>query len=1134
MNLSVFLRKTISAILSTTLMFGQLAPLAQAAAVPSNKIDISTNGFALSAGYTLVSGQPTGAGTFANGSMGAYLEGSCIPVSVNVKNKDNAAGDITMQLIYDYHKTGAATPEIGIDHLNAITLFAGTNPATTDNLNDFSFSGNDLTSTVSFPTASGTTVTATITGPFANDTGTTAISSTDDDRHYNVTLNNVPSKDTVYVLFCGQLGPDAGDFPGASMKISAGNGAGGNVSVNPGTLLLLPSITIQKIVSGGTAAPSDFDFSASPAINGDTSIDITTGESTVVYDNVTPGTYTVNELGLTGYQFLSGDGSTNCTIDDGEATMTVAAGNPATNAICVFTNETIPVTTLTVDVVVTNDNGGTLTSSAIQPMINAINVTDGVASTVNPGTYTVTTNPASVTGYTVTYSGTCDAMGSATLAEGDASTCTVTFDDVAASLTVIKTVINNTTGTSAADDFTLDITNNGSALTSVAGSVTGETISVNAGTYEVTESDSMGYLPTYSADCIGSIALGESKTCTITNTDEIVLPPDTGTVNVELVITNDNGGTLVGNGVLVSVTADTPNPASFPGNLAPEPVVMGVGDYAITSNAVTGYTLTYSADCNGAIAKDESKTCTITYDDQSATLEVQVNVVNDYNGVATVSDFTVNVTGQNPSPSTFVGAVMPVSVSLEPGNYGIDVADDSRYDETYSTACNGSMVGGDAKKCTVTLTAKPARLIVRKVLIIDNTNLEDAEDDFTLIVTADGQDPEKVAGDSSGTEMIIPRGDYEVIEDDNDGIVTRNYVTNYSNCEGEIDNGETITCIVTNNDRGQNGGGGGGGGSQNGVVNVTVTVVNDNGGTLLPTGTTYEVYNNAATTSFSGSMATVPHTLIDGAYSVTPQTQTGYTISVGTGCVGTSVQNAVMTCAVTYDDNGSNGGGGTGGSGGVPATGGSGTGGTPASGGVVLGDEDIVEPCAEAESEAKDLAGYIDRLTLAGTSLSSVIFKALTKTLLAKIMPSETELLTKVSISNFIENGSKSTKHLGEGERAGVINSFVSIYGHYPVTGCDWQNVIQMSREQIVKDKVTTRETTKQGLFQSVYKRTVTTSSEDQKALTYMTYGMRPMSRDLRAEDKTNQLFLKLYGHYPRTADEWDLMRAMTYGLSTN
>jgi hypothetical protein len=46
----------------------------------------------------------------------------------------------------------------------------------------------------------------------------------------------------------------------------------------------------------------------------------------------------------------------------------------------------------------------------------------------------------------------------------------------------------------------------------------GTTIGVNAGTYSVDESGGpAGYVKTLSADCSGTIALGESKTCTITN-----------------------------------------------------------------------------------------------------------------------------------------------------------------------------------------------------------------------------------------------------------------------------------------------------------------------------------------------------------------------------------------------------------------------------------------------------------------------------------------------------------------------------------------------------------------------------------------------------------------------------------------
>jgi hypothetical protein len=54
------------------------------------------------------------------------------------------------------------------------------------------------------------------------------------------------------------------------------------------------------------------------------------------------------------------------------------------------------------------------------------------------------------------------------------------------------------------------------------------------GSYEVTETAVTGYTTTYSTDCKGTIALGETKTCTVTNNDNPASPSGTTTQKVFL------------------------------------------------------------------------------------------------------------------------------------------------------------------------------------------------------------------------------------------------------------------------------------------------------------------------------------------------------------------------------------------------------------------------------------------------------------------------------------------------------------------------------------------------------------------------------------------------------------------------
>jgi hypothetical protein len=89
-------------------------------------------------------------------------------------------------------------------------------------------------------------------------------------------------------------------------------------------------------------------------------------------------------------------------------------------------------------------------------------------------------------------------------------------------LTVVKHVVNDNGGTLHAGDFTLTI--NGVSATggnSFAGSESGVTKTITTfGSYSVTEATVAGYAETNaSADCFGSIAAGQQKTCVITNDD---------------------------------------------------------------------------------------------------------------------------------------------------------------------------------------------------------------------------------------------------------------------------------------------------------------------------------------------------------------------------------------------------------------------------------------------------------------------------------------------------------------------------------------------------------------------------------------------------------------------------------------
>lgn len=183
-------------------------------------------------------------------------------------------------------------------------------------------------------------------------------------------------------------------------------------------------------------------------------------------------------------------------------------------------------TTLTVVKRVVNDSGGTKSPADFTLTINGVSAAggnsfpgsaSGVTKTLlTTGAYNVV--ESGVTGYAPKMSRGC----SGTIWPGQHRTCVVTNDDIPATLTVVKQVVNDHGGTKTPADFTMTI-NGVTAIggNTFAGSAAGVTkVLVSVGAYSVSESGSAGYvLKSASADCSGTIALGQQKTCVLVNDD---------------------------------------------------------------------------------------------------------------------------------------------------------------------------------------------------------------------------------------------------------------------------------------------------------------------------------------------------------------------------------------------------------------------------------------------------------------------------------------------------------------------------------------------------------------------------------------------------------------------------------------
>jgi uncharacterized repeat protein (TIGR01451 family) len=239
---------------------------------------------------------------------------------------------------------------------------------------------------------------------------------------------------------------------------------------------------------------------------------------------VAAGTYDVTENNQTGYHF----GSLVCDgVDQQGSTgsVTVTAGS---NVSCVFTNVR-DTGNLVLKKYVINDSGGTAVASdfTLHVKQNGADVAGspaagsemGTSYTLTTGTYTVSEDTPT-NGYQMTDI-TCDNQSTdqAVVTSGQTVTCTITNNDIAPHLTVIKHVINDNSGTSSASDFELTATSTNGTYSTFGGSETGVTVMMNAGAYNVTEGSHDGYNVSYSTDCTGTLSLNETKVCTVTNND---------------------------------------------------------------------------------------------------------------------------------------------------------------------------------------------------------------------------------------------------------------------------------------------------------------------------------------------------------------------------------------------------------------------------------------------------------------------------------------------------------------------------------------------------------------------------------------------------------------------------------------
>ncbi|NUO78410.1 MAG: DUF11 domain-containing protein, partial [Lysobacter sp.] len=319
------------------------------------------------------------------------------------------------------------------------------------------------------------------------------------------------------------------------------------------------------------------------------------------------------------------------------------------------------------------------------------------------------------------------------LANGDTASCTITNDDQAASLTLLKTVVNDNGGTALDTAWTLTATGPTTGVTGTEGQATVTNAAVAAGTYTLTEAGGPAGYTAGAWTCTAGtltgnslvLANGDTASCTITNDDQ------TASLTLLKTVVNDNGGTALDTAWTLTATGPTTGVTGTEGQAAVTNAAVAAGTYTLSeAGGPAGYTAGAWTCTAGTLtgnslvlANGDTASCTITNDDQAASLILVKRVVG---GTADAAAFGISTSagaltfGANSgSPENRVYTSNTLSVSA--GTYTLVESDIALYTEG-AWSCTGTgasgvigafdagsvtLANGASVTCEITNTALP-------------------------------------------------------------------------------------------------------------------------------------------------------------------------------------------------------------------------------------------------------------------------------------------------------------------------------------------------------------------------------------------------------------------------------------------
>ena len=704
-------------------------------------------------------------------------------------------------------------------------------------------------------------------------------------------------------------------------QITLGNGAVTICTITnsdePAVLTLVKQVVNNH---GGTAAAANWTLQA----EGPITISGATAAAAVTAAAVPAGTYSLSENGgPAGYSASSWICTNNIAVTAGQITL----GNGVSTTCTIINSDQAAMLTLVKQVV--NTNGGT--ASAGSWTLQAAGPTTISGAT---GAAAVTSAPVSAGTYTLSESGgpagyaasvwTCTNSvsvndGQIILGNGVSTTCTITNNDLAATLTLLKQVVNTNGGTAAATLWTLQA----AGPTTINGAVGAAAITaaaVPAGTYALSESGGPSGYSASAWSCTNNVAVsngqitlgnGASTVCTITNSDQ----PATLTLVKQVV--NTNGGTAAAaNWMLHAAGPATISGASGTSAVTAAPVPAGT--YALSeSGGPTGYTPSaWTCTNNVAVADGQitlgngvSTVCTITNSDEPAILTLVKQVVNTNGGTAVADNWTLQAAG----PATISGttaAAAVTSAAVPAGSYTLSESGGPAGYSASAWTCTNNVSVTDAQitlgngvhtTCTITNSDLAATLTLAKQVVNTNGGTAVAAS-WTLHATG----PASVSGTNGAaaiTAAPVPAGTYALSESGGPaGYAASAWTcTNgvaVANGQITLGNGVSTTCTIVNSD-------------QAATLTLIKHVVNTNGGLAVPADWMLQAAGPTTIGGATGSAAVTAAAVSAGTYTLSESGgPAGYTAGAWTCTNNVAVTNAQITlgngentiCTITNSD----------------------------------------------------------------------------------------------------------------------------------------------------------------------------------------------------------------------------------------